>query len=104
MGLPGMRICCVERRPRTVLGRPDSVFWALSNWACKMAMPMVTVIAVNAVPIKVPATPSFDVKSAANTEASPAAIALFVSTSLADCCCCCCSGMMLPIVAACYWV
>jgi hypothetical protein len=39
------------------------------------------------------------VKRAVTTEASPAANALFVSTSFADCCCC---AIALSIVAACY--
>ena len=36
-------------------------------------------IAANAVPIKVPATPSLEVKTAAITDATPVATALFVS-------------------------
>ena len=98
--LPGMRTCWVERRPRTALGSPDSLVCVRSIWAFKIAAPRVIVIAVKAVPIKVPATPSLDVKSAAITDANPAATALFVSTSFADCCRC--SVITPPSVAACY--
>jgi hypothetical protein len=83
-----------------VLGSPDSLVWARSIWAFKIAAISVIVIAVRAVPIKVPATPSLDVKTAVTTEASPAANALFVSTSFADCCRC--SVITPPSVAACY--
>jgi hypothetical protein len=57
-------------------------------------------VAVKAVPIKVPATPSLEVKSATTTEASPAATALFVSTNVRDF-----SFAMTPeIVSVCYCV
>ena len=53
---------------------------AFISWALKTAEPRVINTAVTAVPIKVPATPSLEVKSAAITEAIPAATALCVST------------------------
>jgi hypothetical protein len=74
-----MRICWVEKRPRTVFGRPAILVEAFSNWAFKIAEPSVISIAVNAVPIRVPATPSLEVKTAATTDATPVATALFVS-------------------------
>ena len=40
--------------------------------------------AVIAVPIRVPATPSLEVKTAASTDAIPAATALYVSTTFCD--------------------
>ena len=98
-GRPGTRTCRVERRPPTVLGRSESVLRARSIWACKMAEMRVIAIAVSAVPIKVPATPSLDVKRAVTTEASPAANALFISTSFAVCCRC--SVITPPSVAVC---
>ena len=47
-----------------------------------MAELRVITTAVNSMPIKVPATPSLEVKTAANTEAIPAATALCVSTNV----------------------
>lgn len=45
-----------------------------ASWALRTAEPRLIVIAVKAVPIKVPATPSFEVKSAATMAAMPEAI------------------------------
>jgi len=55
---------------------------AFISWALKIAEPRVITTAVTAVPIKVPATPSLEVKTAAITEAIPAAVALCVSTNV----------------------
>ena len=57
---------------------------AFSSWALRMAENRVIVIAANPVPIKVPATPSLEVKIAVTTEAIPVATALYVSTTFCD--------------------
>jgi hypothetical protein len=57
---------------------------AFTDWAFRMAEIMVINVAVSTVPAKVPATPSFEVKPAVTTEAIPAAIVSFVSTTFCD--------------------
>jgi len=49
------------------------------SWALNMAKPKVITTAANAVPIRVPGTPSLEVKIASITEAIPAATVLCVS-------------------------
>src|SRR5215210_7906354 len=100
-GLPGIRICWVAKRPRTVSGRPDILVEAFINWTFKRAETRVIKTAANAVPIKVPATPSLEVKTAASTDAIPAATALYDSTTFCDFSS---STITREIVSACYCV
>ena len=57
---------------------------AFISWTFKIAETKVIKTAAIAVPTKVPATPSLEVKTAASTEAIPAATALYDSTTFCD--------------------
>jgi hypothetical protein len=80
-----------------VFGRLDILVEAFSNWALKMAEPRLIVIAVNAAPIRVPATPSPEVKSAAIAAATPDATTVLTLTTF---CGFSSSCMMQEIVSA----
>ncbi|PLS84729.1 MAG: hypothetical protein CYG60_16425 [Actinobacteria bacterium] len=64
-----------------MFGRLENLFVAFSIWAFKMATPMVISIGVSAVPIRVPATPSLEVKRAATIAVMPEANTVLIWTS-----------------------
>jgi hypothetical protein len=82
-----------------VVGRVEIPVFARSSEAFKTAEPIVITIEVSAAPIKVPVTPSLDVKNAASTEATtPATTPLPLTSPRFSSF----SVMAPPIVAMCY--
>ena len=61
-------------RERNLLGTSLALPAALSKYALKMADPPVMIMVVSAAPKSVPATPNFEVTTAAMVDASPADI------------------------------